>query len=244
MGSKMTKHNSRVKGLREWRFRRACEGHRPSSANRLRYKLLRFVAPLATISLALVSIGTGAASAQDPVVPSRNSVDQRVEELLGKMTVEEKIGQLNLSFHFVHSPEIDQRIANGSIGTINHEFDPHEINRLQHLAVEKSRPHIPLLFMADVLHGYRVIFPVPLGLASSWDMQLIEDMHRRAALEARHNGQQWTASPMLDITRDPRWGRVVEGAGEDSYLGSKIAVAEVRGFQCSAGARSWTHIST
>jgi beta-glucosidase len=159
------------------------------------------------------------------------TTEQRVEALLKQMTVEEKIGQLNQSFHFVHSQAVDERIVSGAIGSIDHEFDTHEINRLQHLAVEKSRLHIPLIFEADVLHGYRIIFPVPLGLAASWDLKMIERLHEGGALEARLSGQQWTASPMLDITRDPRWGRIVEGAGEDPFLGSKIAIAQVNGFQ-------------
>jgi Beta-glucosidase-related glycosidases len=208
----------------------------------MQISLFRRGVRLVMILIALVGMRACEVSAQGRSISPHDSVDQRVDELLGKMTVEEKIGQLNLSFHFAHSPEVDQKIVNGSIGTINHEFDPHEINRLQHLAVEKSRLHIPLLFMADVLHGYRIIFPVPLGLASSWDMKLIEDMHQQAAFEARHSGQEWTASPMLDITRDPRWGRVVEGAGEDPYLGSKIAAAEVRGFQGRSGVVDADHM--
>jgi len=117
------------------------------------------------------------------------------------------------------------------VGSVDHVLDPTEINALQKLAVEKTRLHIPLLFNMDVIHGYRVIFPVPIGTAASWDMAMIEGDQGIAAMEARAGGQQWTSAPMLDIARDPRWGRIVEGAGEDPYLGSRIAVAQVKGFQ-------------
>ena len=156
---------------------------------------------------------------------------RKVDALLKQMTVEEKIGQLNQSFHLFKGSASDQAIISGGLGAIVHEYDVAEINRLQRLAVEKSRLHIPLIFLADVLHGYRIIYPVPIGMASSFDMKMIEDVQSKAAFEARTAGQQWTASPMLDICRDPRWGRVVEGAGEDPYLGAQVAAAQVRGFQ-------------
>jgi beta-glucosidase len=163
-----------------------------------------------------------------PVTPDQ---ERKVEALLKQMTVEEKIGQLNQSLHFFKGKAVDDRVIAGQIGSFDHEFDPAEINRLQRLAVEKSRLHIPLIFEADVLHGYRIIYPVPIGMAASFDMKMIEDVQEKAAFEARTAGQQWTASPMLDICRDPRWGRIVEGAGEDPYLGSQVAAAQVRGFQ-------------
>jgi len=156
---------------------------------------------------------------------------RKVDALLKQMTVEEKIGQLNQSFYFFRSSAFDGKIIAGQVGGIVHEYDVAEINRLQRLAVEKSRLHIPLVFLADVLHGYRIIYPVPIALASSFDMKMIEDVQSKAAFEARTAGQQWTASPMLDICRDPRWGRIVEGAGEDPYLGAQVAAAQVRGFQ-------------
>jgi beta-glucosidase len=158
-------------------------------------------------------------------------IDRKVEELLNKMTLEEKVGQVTQSFHFGNSKAFDQRIIDGQIGSIADELDTTQRDRLQHLAVDQSRLHVPLIFGADVIHGYRIMFPVPLGMAASWDMEMIEDAQRRAALEARASGQSWTYSPMVDIARDPRWGRIVEGAGEDPYLGSKIAIAQVKGFQ-------------
>lgn len=157
--------------------------------------------------------------------------EYKLEALLKQMTVEEKIGQLNQSFHFFKSKAVDDKVIAGQIGSFDHEFDVAEINRLQRLAVEKSRLHIPLIFEADVLHGYRIIYPVPIGMAASFDMRMIEDVQNKAAFEARNAGQQWNAAPMLDICRDPRWGRIVEGAGEDPYLGSQVAAAQVRGFQ-------------
>ena len=156
---------------------------------------------------------------------------RKVEILLQQMTVEEKIGQLNQSFHFVRSKGVDDSVVAGRLGSIVHEYNVAEINRLQHLAVERSRLHIPLVFLSDVIHGYRIIYPVPLAMASSFDMKMIEDVQREAAFEARVGGEQWNATPMLDIARDPRWGRIVEGAGEDPYLGAKVAAAQIRGFQ-------------
>ena len=171
------------------------------------------------------------ATKQAAVWPLPPDQARKVNALLKQMTVGEKIGQLNQTFHFFRSQAIDDKVVAGQIGGIVHEYDVAEINRLQRLAVEKSRLHIPLIFLADVVHGYRIIYPVPIGMAASFDMKMIEDVQSKAALEARTAGQEWTASPMLDICRDPRWGRVVEGAGEDPYLGSQVAAAQVRGFQ-------------
>jgi beta-glucosidase len=157
-------------------------------------------------------------------------MERKIDALLNQMTVDEKIGQLNQPFHF-STKKVDAAIAAGLVGSVDHVLDPSEINALQKLAVEKTRLHVPLLFNMDVIHGYRVIFPVPIGAAASWDMAMIEADQSIAAMEARAGGQQWTSAPMVDIARDPRWGRIVEGAGEDPYLGSKVAVAQVKGFQ-------------
>ena len=165
-----------------------------------------------------------------PKALSPTEIERKTDALLKQMTVEEKIGQLNQPFHF-SKKKVDEEIAAGMVGSVDHVLDPTEINALQTLAVEKTRLHIPLLFDMDVIHGYRVIFPVPIGAAASWDMTMIERDQGIAAMEARAGGQQWTSAPMLDIARDPRWGRIVEGAGEDPYLGSKVAVAQVKGFQ-------------
>jgi beta-glucosidase len=129
------------------------------------------------------------------------------------------------------SEKPDELITKGRVGSILWLIDVREINRLQHLAVEKSRLHIPILFAFDVIHGYRTVFPVPLAMASSWDPGVEEQAQRMAGQDARAAGIAWTFTPMVDIARDARWGRIVEGAGEDPYLGAAMARAQVRGFQ-------------
>src|SRR6266581_7584959 len=176
-------------------------------------------------TLILLQLVVGRASAQV----------SRAEALLRRMTLEEKIGQLNLSAGvglggFVTAAS-DTDIIHGRVGAILWLADPKEMNRMQHLAVEKSRLHIPLLFGLDVIHGYRTLFPAPLGMASSWDPAVEEQAQAFAAGEARSAGIRWTFTPMLDIAHDARWGRIQEGAGEDPYLGAAMARAQVRGFQ-------------
>jgi beta-glucosidase len=160
---------------------------------------------------------------------------RRAAALLRQMTLEEKIGQLNqaagVSFGGMMTAASDDDITHGRVGAILWLADPKEMNRMQHLAVEKSRLHIPLLFGLDVIHGYRTLFPIPLGMASSWDPAVEEQAQAFAANEARAAGIRWTFTPMVDIARDARWGRIQEGAGEDPYLGSAMARAQVRGFQ-------------
>ena len=162
------------------------------------------------------------------------SIDRRVEELMAQMTIEEKVGQLNQLFYFTQfmKPEmVEPGIAEGKIGSLLFVTDPAVINRFQKVAVEKSRLKIPLIFGFDVIHGFRTIFPVPLAMASSWDPALVENAQEVAAREARAVGVRWTFAPMVDIARDPRWGRIVEGAGEDPFLGARMSAAQVRGFQ-------------
>ncbi len=161
------------------------------------------------------------------------TVNQRVEELLKKMTLEEKIGQLNQvsAANFLNPPNREELIEKGQIGSFLWSVDPVQLDKYQHLAVEKSRLHIPLLFGYDVIHGFRTVFPVPIAMAASWDPQVLEKAQSFAAREARASGINWTFGPMVDIARDARWGRIVEGAGEDPYLGSAMARAQVRGFQ-------------
>jgi beta-glucosidase len=146
------------------------------------------------------------------------------------MTLDEKIGQLNQLFVFGTPPQ-DAVIRSGSIGSLLFVSAPAVINRLQHAAVEGSRLHIPILFGFDVIHGWRTIFPVPIAMAASWDPLMVEQAQTVAAREAYSVGIRWTFAPMVDIARDPRWGRIVEGAGEDPFLGSAMARAQVRGFQ-------------
>ena len=172
-------------------------------------------------------------SSQTPAAapPDDAAVHQSADTLLKQMTLEEKIGQLSQLFDFAKSKEIDDAVASGQLGSLLFVTDPAEINRLQHLAVEKTRLHIPLIFGFDVIHGFRTIFPVPIAMAASWDPSAAVKAQTIAAKEARSVGIEWAFAPMLDIARDPRWGRIVEGAGEDPYLGSAMAAAQVRGFQ-------------
>jgi beta-glucosidase len=160
-------------------------------------------------------------------------VRKRVDELLKKMTLEEKIGQLNQisAADFLAPENREEMTAKGEIGSFLWTVDPLRIDKFQHIAVEKSRLHIPLLFGYDVIHGFKTIFPSPLGMASSWDPSVEEKAQTFAARESRAVGITWTFGPMVDIARDARWGRIVEGAGEDPYLGAAMARAQVRGFQ-------------
>jgi beta-glucosidase len=164
-----------------------------------------------------------------------NQAKQKAEALLKQMTLDEKVGQLNEASGIVFPGFVDKKpddlIAQGGVGSILWQMNVPEINRLQHIAVDKSRLHIPILFGFDVIHGYRTVFPVPLAMASSWDPSVEEQAQHLAAEDARAAGIQWTFTPMVDIARDARWGRIVEGAGEDPYLGSAMARAQVRGFQ-------------
>ena len=160
-----------------------------------------------------------------------------VENLLAKMTLDEKIGQLNLpsSGDFTTgqatNSDIGKKIEQGLVGGLFNIKGAEKIKAVQKVALEKSRLKIPLLFGMDVIHGYETIFPIPLGLAASWDMNLIQQSARVAAKEASADGINWTFSPMVDISREPRWGRVSEGSGEDPYLGSEIAKNMVYGYQ-------------
>src|SRR5205823_5764389 len=164
-------------------------------------------------------------------------LDARVEALLRKMTLEERIGQLvQYSAGQQTGPgtgrtDYEDMIAKGQIGALLNISTAKQTNAYQHIAVEQSRLHIPLLFGLDVIHGFRTEFPIPLGLASSWDPTLIEQTARVAARETSASGIRWTFSPMVDIARDARWGRMTEGSGEDPFLGAAIARAYVRGYQ-------------
>jgi beta-glucosidase len=172
----------------------------------------------------LTSFLACSALAQSPA-----ATEQRVESLLAAMTLEEKLGQL---IQYTASPKnLADRIAEGGVGCIFNYSGAAETNALQRIAVEKSRLKIPILFAHDVIHGYRTIFPIPPGIASTWDPASAELASRVAAREARAGGVRWTFAPMVDIARDPRWGRIAEGAGEDPFLGAAMAAASVRGFQ-------------
>src|SRR6187200_3755168 len=174
------------------------------------------------------------------------TIQAQVDELLAQMTPAEKAGQLTQYFYF-RLPEgatpglefdadeqpqmVESKLREGLAGSLLFVTDPAEINRLQRLAVEGNRLGIPLLFGFDVIHGLRTILPVPIAMAASWDPETIARGQAVAARESRAVGIHWAFAPMVDIARDPRWGRIIEGAGEDAYLGSAVAVAQVRGFQ-------------
>jgi beta-glucosidase len=160
-----------------------------------------------------------------------DATEQRIDALLAQMTLAEKIGQMSqISFDAADEATV-QAVREGKIGSILNIVDPETANRLQKVAVEESRTGVPLLFGRDVIHGFKTIFPIPLGQAASFDPQTVFDGARVAAVEARSVGVHWTFAPMLDISRDARWGRVAEGFGEDPYLGAQLGAAMVRGFQ-------------
>jgi beta-glucosidase len=166
-----------------------------------------------------------------------HDLNARVEALLKKMTLEEKIGQtVQYSAGFATGPagarvSYDELTEQGKIGSMLNVYGADKTNHYQHIAMEKSRLHIPILFGQDVIHGMHTTFPVPLGLSASWDAKLVEGVARTSAVEARAEGIPWVFSPMVDIARDARWGRIVESAGEDPYLGSAIARGWVEGYQ-------------
>ncbi|MEA3427405.1 MAG: beta-glucosidase BglX [Bacteroidota bacterium] len=171
---------------------------------------------------------------------SQNTYTAKAKALMAKMTLEEKIGQLNLIIPggaavtgSVVSTDVENKIKKGLVGGLFGITSPEKVRKAQELAVNGSRLHIPMIFGLDVIHGHKTIFPIPLGLSASWDMGLIEQSARIAAKEATADGLNWAFSPMVDIARDARWGRISEGSGEDPYLGGKIAQAMVRGYQGS-----------
>src|SRR6476620_7086490 len=171
------------------------------------------------------------------VLSQQKSIDQRVNELVAKMTLAEKVGQLNqysgdntVTGPLTINPNKEEEIKAGKIGSMLNIMGTKYTRQYQELAMQ-SRLKIPLLFGLDVIHGYKTTFPIPLAEAASWDLTAIELAARIAATEAAASGIHWTFAPMVDIARDPRWGRVMEGAGEDPYLGSLIATARVKGFQ-------------
>lgn len=187
---------------------------------------------LLVILVACIAV-TGGVCAQnkDP------KMDKFIDELMSKMTLEEKIGQLNLpssgdiTTGQAKSSNIGEKIKKGQVGGLFNIKGVEKIRDVQRIAVEESRLKIPLIFGMDVIHGYETVFPIPLGLACTWDMEAIERSARIAAIEASADGISWTFSPMVDISRDPRWGRFSEGSGEDPFLGGQIAKAMVYGYQ-------------
>ena len=163
----------------------------------------------------------------------QDPIEKQIDHLLSQMTLEEKIGQMNQLDPSWSAEEKEAQIREGLVGSIFNIVDPHEVNRLQRMAVEETRLGIPLLVARDVIHGFRTIYPIPLGQAATFDPALVEEAARLTADEAVQAGVRWTFSPMVDVARDPRWGRVAEGYGEDTYLTSVMGAAAVRGYQGS-----------
>ena len=188
------------------------------------------------VFIPFVSTASAQSSAPNAQLAGKD-LNAKVEKLLKQMTLEEKIGQtVQYSAGFATGPEgsklsYDELTQKGAIGSMLNVYGAEKVNHYQHIAMEKSRLHIPLLFGMDVIHGDRTTFPVPLGLASSWDPKLIAGVARTSAVEARADGIPWVFSPMVDIARDARWGRIVESSGEDPFLGSAIARGWVEGYQ-------------
>ena len=180
----------------------------------------RTVKTFAITLMALVALGC----------TPKDNTEKRIDKLLSQMTLEEKIGQLNQVTHYT-TEQMCKEVATGNIGSILNLSDPVEINKLQRAAVEESRLGIPLVFARDVIHGFKTIFPIPLGQAASFDPEIVERGARIAAQEAVASGVRWTFSPMVDISRDSRWGRIAESFGEDPFLTSELALAMLRGYE-------------
>lgn len=189
--------------------------------------------------LALLTVSCQNRNSVQTKLPSEdtNQWDSKIKDLMSKMTLEEKIGQLNMlgGNGAVTGPlsnaDYIKEIKEGHVGAMLNCCTASYTRKLMELAVDSTRLHIPLLFGYDVIHGQRTIFPIPLGESCSWDLKLMEKSAKIAAIEASAEGINWTFAPMVDVARDPRWGRVIEGAGEDPWYGSLVAKAKVRGFQ-------------
>ena len=181
--------------------------------------------------IAAIAITVSCSSPSASTVGTNPEIEASVESLLSKMTLAEKIGQMNQVSTSGDVSNYADALRNGQIGSILNEVDPVKINEFQRISVEESRLGIPLLVARDVIHGFHTVFPIPLGIAATFDPDMAEDGARIAALEATAQGVRWTFSPMLDIARDPRWGRIAEGSGEDTWLDACMGEAMVRGYQ-------------
>lgn len=195
----------------------------------MKYKLI--------LGIAFLLCLTAHAQKKPIITPKDQKMNTFVNSLLLKMTLDEKIGQLNLltggeaTTGSVVSTGVEDKIKKGQVGGMFSLTTPARIRKVQEIAVTQTRLKIPMIFGQDVIHGYKTTFPIPLGMSTTWDMDLIQKTARVAAIEASADGLNWTFSPMVDISRDPRWGRISEGSGEDTYLGSQIAKAMVKGYQ-------------
>ncbi|MBW2961984.1 beta-glucosidase BglX [Mesonia aestuariivivens] len=209
---------------------------------------------IAAVSLSILSFTLNAQQKEKTYTGpklNKTEMNKTVSSLLDKMTIEEKIGQLNLlnpgggvATGAVVSDNVQQKIKDGNVGGLFGVSGPEKIRIAQEYAVNDTRLGIPLLIGSDVIHGYKTTFPIPLGTAASWNMELIKQSAQVAATEATADGINWNFSPMVDVSRDPRWGRVAEGAGEDAYLGSQIARAMIEGYQGDDLTKTNTMIAT
>lgn len=212
-------------------------GKRPVNRLLKGFLLMRISATLSAVlvtALSFVSEPARLFSQAAAQQPTDAEVNRFIDDLLGKMTLQEKIGQMEQAAGqpmYTPPSKADELARSGAVGSFLFTTDPERINQLQHIAVTESRLHIPLLFGYDVIHGFNTIAPIPLAMASSWDPALVTRTQAVAAKETRAAGVHWAFAPMVDIARDARWGRMMEGAGEDPYLGETMAAAQVRGFQ-------------
>jgi beta-glucosidase len=212
--------------------------HSPVSPGRSRRAWAALLVPVAALALVAPTVASGShgGSAAAAAPSSLNAIDANVNSLLGKMTLAEKFGQLEMAgpdgANGTPGPQLLANAKAGLIGSVLDLVGVNNINEAQQAAMQ-SRLHIPLIFSLDVIHGYQTIFPVPLMEASSWDPAAVTRDESVSASEATADGIKWTFNPMVDIARDPRWGRIVEGSGEDPYLGSVMAAAKIRGYQGS-----------
>ncbi|MBQ8564638.1 MAG: glycoside hydrolase family 3 C-terminal domain-containing protein [Bacteroidaceae bacterium] len=174
------------------------------------------------VAAGLVSCASGA---------KEDATEKKIDDLLRQMTLEEKIGQMNQLQGVGYNEDMVSQIREGGVGSILNDLNPDTINMLQRVAVEETRLGIPLVFARDVIHGFKTIFPIPLGQAAGWNVDLVEQGARIAAYEATSVGIRWTFAPMIDVSRDPRWGRIAESCGEDTYLNAVMGAAMIRGFQ-------------
>lgn len=185
--------------------------------------------PIKLIITALISVCIGGCSSQKETQPEV-VIENKVDSLLRQMTLEEKLGQMNQLSPWDFE-ELAARIRKGEVGSILNVVNPEEINKIQKIAVEESRLEIPILVARDVIHGYKTIFPIPLGQAATFNPEIAEQGARIAAIEASADGIRWTFAPMIDVARDPRWGRIAESCGEDPYLNAIMGTAMIKGYQ-------------
>ena len=177
-------------------------------------------------ALALTASLMGCGQPQD----KDTEIESKVNALLSKMTLEEKLGQMNQLSPWDFD-ELAEKVRKGEVGSILNYTDPELVNKIQKVAVEESRLGIPLIVSRDVIHGYKTIFPIPLGQAATFNPEVVREGARVAAVEASSDGIRWTFAPMIDVSRDPRWGRIAESCGEDPYLNAVMGAAMIKGFQ-------------